>query len=207
MHVTTVTCRFDPALGAFDDAPLRLLTRDKVVLSVRDHFFHHGELPHLAFVVVYRLVPPSQPDGSSGRLDPRQPARTSSSDDLRAELAPEVRARFDLLRDWRNRTAQDEGVPAYAVLTNRQIAGRGRQPARPTGSTVAAAGTTRPGTAARPTATGTSPPTATTTWAFAPPARVTRQPPGAHGYPARPRPDPPALPAPTSTSNHPDPGG
>jgi len=54
-------------------------------------------------------VPPSAPDGSSGKLDRR---RRPSTDDLRAGLAAEARERFDLLRDWRNRTAQDEGVPA-----------------------------------------------------------------------------------------------
>ncbi|MCO5164972.1 MAG: HRDC domain-containing protein [Planctomycetes bacterium] len=131
MHVATVTCRFDPALGAIDDGPLRLFGRDKVVLSVRDHFFVHGEVPHLVFVVVYRLVAPSRPDGSSGRLDaraheagarsPESGRSAPSTDDLRAGLPPDVRARFDLLRDWRNRMAQDEAVPAYAVLTNKQL--------------------------------------------------------------------------------------
>lgn len=118
-----------PALDTFDDRPLRLFSRDKVVLSVRDRFFLHGEVPHPAFVVVYRLVPPSHPDGSSGKLEPGhgqahgQPRDKTapSATDLRAGLAPEHRARFDLLRDWRNRTAQDEGLPAYAVLTNKQL--------------------------------------------------------------------------------------
>ena len=34
MHVATVTTRFAPALGVFDDGPLRLSGRDEVVLSV-----------------------------------------------------------------------------------------------------------------------------------------------------------------------------
>ena len=186
MFVSTVTCRFDLHRGTFDDTPLRAVSWDKDLLSVRDHFFVVGDVPHLAFVLVYRLVPPSHPDGTSGRSPyppaypaawpgpwppgPAWPAQAGSgpggpgagpaapptpkpthgprlpaprdgppgphagnagpggsgpprtqTDDLREALAPDVRARFDRLRAWRSGRAQDEAVPAYVVLTNRQL--------------------------------------------------------------------------------------
>ena len=121
MHVTLVTCRFDPTCGVFDDAPLHACTRDKVILDVREYFHTHGSLPHLTFVLTYRLVPPSAPDGSSGKLGGKRDRTAPSTDDLRRGLAPEQRELFDLLRDWRNRTAREEGIPAYAVLTNKQL--------------------------------------------------------------------------------------
>ena len=72
-------------------------------------------------MVEHHLIPPSALDGSSGRLGaPIKPSRPST-DDLRASLPEDRRALFDALRLWRNRTSQDEGVPAYAVLTNEQL--------------------------------------------------------------------------------------
>ena len=55
MHVQVLTCRYDAARGVLDDEPLRSFCRDKVVLGVRDHFFVHGDTPHIAFVA--RAVP------------------------------------------------------------------------------------------------------------------------------------------------------
>jgi hypothetical protein len=123
VFVSLVTCRFDPARGSFDSEALDSFTRDKVVLAVREYFFSQGDTPHLVFVVTYRLIPPSALDGSSGRLDAkgRERARHPTADDLRSGLAPNVRERFDLLRDWRNAASREDGIPAYSVLTNRQL--------------------------------------------------------------------------------------
>ena len=56
MLVYVITLRFSSALGGFDNTELREFTKDKEVLSIRDHFFHHDDIPHLAFVVTYRLA-------------------------------------------------------------------------------------------------------------------------------------------------------
>ncbi len=123
MFVSLVTCRFDPTRATFDSGPLDAFVRDKVVLAVREYFFVQGETPHLAFVVTFRLIPPSAPDGTSGRLDSQGQARARrpSADDLRTRLEPPARERFDLLRDWRSAKSRDEGIPAYSVFTNRQL--------------------------------------------------------------------------------------
>ena len=48
MHVSVITLRYDPARGILDDTTLRDFGHDKVVIAVRDHFFHVGNTPHLA---------------------------------------------------------------------------------------------------------------------------------------------------------------
>ena len=128
MQVDVLTLRYDATRGVLDDTELKGFTRDKVVLGVRDHFFTVGSVPHLALVVEYRLPRPSAPDGSDGQ---RKPHGSIKTDELRASLAPGDRELFDLLRSWRASLAHDEGVPAYAVLTNAQLAAIVR--ARPQG--------------------------------------------------------------------------
>lgn len=42
--------------------------------------------------------------------------------DYKEVLSPEDFALFARLRDWRKATAEQEGIPVYAVLTNEQLA-------------------------------------------------------------------------------------
>lgn len=42
--------------------------------------------------------------------------------DYKEVLSPEDFALFAKLRDWRKATAEQEGIPVYAVLTNEQLA-------------------------------------------------------------------------------------
>jgi ATP-dependent DNA helicase RecQ len=125
MQVQVLTLRYDPTRGVIDETPLCTFSRDKVILAVRDHFFSVGTVPHLALVVEYRLPEPSQPDGTSGTQGQGRPR--TSTDDLRAQLDPGTRERFDLLRTWRSGVARDEAVPAYAVLTNKQLVAIARE--------------------------------------------------------------------------------
>jgi superfamily II DNA helicase RecQ len=50
----------------------------------------------------------------------RQVAERAAFRRLLGELDEIERARYDALLDWRRRTAGDEGVPPYVILTNRQ---------------------------------------------------------------------------------------
>jgi len=72
LFFSTVTLRFDPDRGLFDDAPLDEFARSKEVLAVRDHFFTHGGLPHLLLCVSWRM-PPS---GSARRAKPDEDWRS-----------------------------------------------------------------------------------------------------------------------------------
>lgn len=115
MFYSTLTLRFDPVRGGFDDQPLDEFSRSRELLSVKDHFFEQGGLPHLLLCISWRMPPA----GSARKPKPEE--------DWKALLTtPEQHDSFDRLRRWRNETAKQEGKPAYAIFTNRQIAGHRR---------------------------------------------------------------------------------
>ena len=109
MRLRLITVAFDPDRGAFPEDPLAGI--DGEIVTAVEHFFEHDGLPHLLLVVHHRQP---EPDVSRGRGARR--------DDPAAELDPAGRALFDRLRAWRNARAEADGVPAYVVLTNRQLA-------------------------------------------------------------------------------------
>ena len=111
MFYSTLTLRFDPARGGFDDQPLDDFSRSKELLSVKDHFFEQGGLPHLLLCISWRMPPA----GSARQPKPEEDWKTLLS-------TPEHHDAFDRLRRWRNEAAKKEGKPAYAIFTNRQIA-------------------------------------------------------------------------------------
>jgi ATP-dependent DNA helicase RecQ len=58
-------------------------------------------------------------------MPPAGSARKAGADDeaWRGLLTtPEAQERFDRLRRWRNERAKKDGIPAYAILTNRSLA-------------------------------------------------------------------------------------
>jgi hypothetical protein len=111
MFYSTLTLRFDPSQSSFDQRPLDEFSKSREILSVREHFFVHGELPHLLLCISWRMPP-------SGSVRPPK-----AGEDWRGLLATqEASERFDRIRRWRNETAKKEGKPAYAILTNRQAA-------------------------------------------------------------------------------------
>ena len=57
MFYSTLTLRFDPASGSFDDARFDEFAKSKELLSVKEHFFEHGGLPHLLLCVSWRMPP------------------------------------------------------------------------------------------------------------------------------------------------------
>ena len=60
MQIRVVTLKFSPALGGFDDEPLRDLLKDKEVLSISDHFFLKDGSPYLVVVVTYNVLHPDE---------------------------------------------------------------------------------------------------------------------------------------------------
>ena len=126
MFFSTVTLRFDPASGSFDDGRFDEFSKSKELLAVKEHFFVHGGLPHLLLCVSWRMPP-------AGSV--RKP---EGGEEWRGLLTtPEASERFDRLRRWRNERAKKDGIPAYAILTNRALA---EAAAIPTPSLAAFAG-------------------------------------------------------------------
>ncbi len=137
MHIRVLTLRYSASRGGFDDAPLADFVRQHRVLALSEHFFTVDEVPHLACVVRWQAA---EDEGAPAEVaPPRRPPR-SAAVDPRADLDPEQRQLYEQLRAWRRERATEEGLPAYSVLTNRQIAELAR--ARPRDSvSLAAAGT------------------------------------------------------------------
>lgn len=83
MQVDVLTLRYDSGRGTLDDRELRAFVRDKVVLTVRDHFFQVGRTPHLALVIEHR--PPSVDTGGSSK-DTRSRSGSVRTEALRESL-------------------------------------------------------------------------------------------------------------------------
>jgi ATP-dependent DNA helicase RecQ len=132
MRVKLLTLRYSPTLGVIDDTPLAEFTRDKEVISIRDHFFLVNDIAHVACIVSWQepMIPPqllaqavqSQPaagqshNGSSSRdrygRDRPDPALGLNEQD---------RLLFNTVRQWRSKKAREEGAPPYVILTNREL--------------------------------------------------------------------------------------
>lgn len=119
MRVHVVTLRYAPTLGGFDERPLAEFVRDKEVLAVREHFFSVHDLPHLACLITYQegALPRTLGSESTGT----RPSNEHKDADPFLELSEADRALCITLRQWRAERMRKDGVPAYVVLTNRQI--------------------------------------------------------------------------------------
>ena len=83
------------------------------MIEQREYFFTHGGVPHLALVLVMDSIAPGPPGGRTLRHDREDPG-----DKLPEHLQPLYRS----LRQWRNDRAKGDGVPAYAIMRNIQLA-------------------------------------------------------------------------------------
>ncbi len=116
MKVAVITLSFDAERGAFDTEALEKWHAGKEVIEARDHFFVHEGTPRWALMLSYRELdsdPGEPPRDAQGRRRRR---------DWRLEVAEPDKALFDALREWRNERAVRDGMPAYVVLTNRELA-------------------------------------------------------------------------------------
>lgn len=117
MMATVLTLRFNPLAGRFDDRPLVEFSKDKNLITVRDHLFTHDGLPCLALVITYRPGELLVPDESSSAS--RQVTRDQ---DWRQLLSDKALPIFNSLRQWRSERARADGMPSYLISTNRQFA-------------------------------------------------------------------------------------
>ena len=115
MQVRVVTMRYHEGLQGFPEEVLHKITFGKTVLGVSEHFFVHGNVPHLALVLQLGDAPEyANADGYRPR-DPNAPLPD-------ADLTDAQRSVYRALKEWRNETAKTEGRPAYAIARNAQLA-------------------------------------------------------------------------------------
>ena len=100
--------------GQFDDSALQAFFEHADALVLSEHFFVHDGRPTLALVVQYRDAVSRVSRGDARKSPPRgEPP---------VEVAPEDKILWEALRTWRNARSRKDGVPAYVLFTNAQLA-------------------------------------------------------------------------------------
>ncbi|MBQ8125451.1 MAG: HRDC domain-containing protein [Kiritimatiellae bacterium] len=116
MQIRVITMRYSEGLQGFPEDALRTATFGREVLAMEQHFFVHGNVPHIALVLSLADA------GGAERGSVRQDRGGEAAKALEAQLPEERRPVYLALKDWRNRTAKAQGCPAYAIARNRQLA-------------------------------------------------------------------------------------
>lgn len=117
MQVRVITMRYHEGLQGFPEDVLQKATFGRTVLDVSEHFFLHGNIPHLALVLklaeknetMYENVASFRPHD----ISMSNPEETMSD----AQIAV-----YRALKAWRNEMRKIEGRPAYAIARNAQLA-------------------------------------------------------------------------------------
>ena len=115
MQIRVVTLRYNEALQGFPEDALKSVTFGREVLNVSEHFFVHGNVPHLTLVLSLGDSPHYDNAGSYRPRDPNAPDPEEGMSDIQ-------KTRYRALKAWRNETAKAEGRPAYAIARNVQLA-------------------------------------------------------------------------------------
>ena len=106
MHLRILTLRYNEGLQGFPEDAVREAAAGHEVLEVREHFFLHGNIPHLALVLLL---------GDGATAGPRPPPRPE--DDPGLQLPEALRPLYRSLREWRNEIdhwiKDDRRIPGY----------------------------------------------------------------------------------------------
>lgn len=109
MDVRVVTLRYSDGIQGFSEDALLKTSSGREVLDAREHFFVHGNVPHMAVVLLLGDAAVSR-----GRRPP--------GPDPGKELPEDRKALYRTLRTWRNERAKTDGVPSYVIARNVQVA-------------------------------------------------------------------------------------
>ena len=117
MQTRVITLRFNELIDGFDDTPLREFIKDKVIVSVNEHFFTRLDQPYLAIMVNYKLSPVDS--ATTGKQAGRSEKRREEN--WREYVAESDIPLFNALRDWRMERGKRDGLPSYVIFTNREL--------------------------------------------------------------------------------------
>lgn len=115
MQVRVVTMRYQEGLQGFSEDLLQKVTFGKTVLNVSEHFFLHGNVPHLTLVLQLGDAPTYENAEGFRSRNPNAPNPEEGLDDAQIMV-------YRALKTWRNETSKAEGRPAYAIARNVQLA-------------------------------------------------------------------------------------
>lgn len=110
MDVRVITLRYSDGLQGFPETVLAKATAGREILEVREHFFVHGNVPHLALIVLL------------GGDNTKQAAKRRPENDPGTTLPEHLQKLYRDLRHWRNERGKQEGVPSYVIMRNVQVA-------------------------------------------------------------------------------------
>ncbi len=111
MYCKVITLRYDPLLGGFPDQPLQSVQANGRLLEVREHFFEHGGVPCLTLLLIF--------DETLSKSDLHL---QKYIEDPGKALPEEIQPLYAALRRWRNDRSKQDGVPAYTIFRNTQLA-------------------------------------------------------------------------------------
>ncbi|MDQ0288417.1 HRDC domain-containing protein [Oligosphaera ethanolica] len=110
MKTRVITLRYSEGLQGFPEDDLAKVVSGCDVLEVRDHFFMHGNVPHLALVLLL--------NGDNTKPE----TKFRPENDPGTALSEHLQKLYRDLRQWRNERAKQDGVPSYVIMRNVQIA-------------------------------------------------------------------------------------
>ena len=110
MDIRVVTLRYSDGVQGFPEEALLKAVSGREVLEAREHFFVHGNVPHMAVVLLL-----GDAAGGGARQRPPGPDPGEALPDDRKQL-------YRALRTWRNERAKSDGVPSYVIARNVQLA-------------------------------------------------------------------------------------
>ena len=114
MDVRVITLRYQDGVQGFPEEALRKAISGREVLEVREHFFIHANVPHMALLVTLGDgVGAGTGSGSMGKRQEIDPGE---------QLPEDLRGLYKDLKRWRNDKAKADGKPAYAIARNVQLA-------------------------------------------------------------------------------------
>ncbi len=114
MLIKVFSLSFSSTSGGFNDEEIRNFIKDKEVISITDHHFIKNEVPYLTIIVKYT---PTQQE-----VTPAKAVQGQKRDEAwRDSLKESDQGMYDLLREWRKKKCNQEGVPPYILFTNKQL--------------------------------------------------------------------------------------
>ena len=111
--IKLITIPFQNEIDGFDDQKLNDFLKDKKVASIKEYFFRESGRCYFTFVVDYEAK--EIQDASKSPIK-------KFDESWRNILSEEDMGVFNVLKDWRRRVCEKEGIPPYIAFTNNQLA-------------------------------------------------------------------------------------
>lgn len=114
MNITIISSLYSADKGCFENKQLQDFCQEYDVINYQGHLSSYEGIPMWTVLLSYR--------NKRNRYHDRPIQRNTQSSDPYYKLSAEERPLYTLLRDWRNKQAEQEGKPPFAIIRNAQLA-------------------------------------------------------------------------------------